>query len=158
MNLGLLLAFAGFGLLPAGVICGVSWARVLRTAPADLAASRKEKAGMAFLWMALVIACLLCIPAADMVGAAVCAGCLAALLLGKALLRLSPTGAKLFYIIAALLLLHASMALVAAGFGFSLDLLGKFLRITLSESQRAAVLGLKALPVLGGIGICGGSF
>ena len=148
------LAFAGFGLLPwLAVICGVSWARVLRTAPADLAASRKEKAGMAFLWMALVIACLLCIPAADMVGAAVCAGCLAALLLGKALLRLSPTGAKLFYIIAALLLLHASMALVAAGFGFSLDWLGKFLRITLSESQRAAVLGLKALPVLGGIGI-----
>ena len=148
------LAFAGLGLLPwLAVICGVSWARVLRTAPADLAASRNEKAGMAFLWIALVIACLLCIPAADMVGAAVCAGCLAALLLGKALLRLSPAGAKLFYIIAALLLLHASMALVAAGFGFSLDWLGKFLRITLSESQRAAVLGLKALPVLGGIGI-----
>lgn len=148
------LAFAGLGLLPwLAVICGVSWARVLRTAPADLAASRKEKAGMAFLWIALVIACLLCIPAADMVGAAVCAGCLAALLLGKALLRLSPAGAKLFYIIAALLLLHASMALVAAGFGFSLDWLGKFLHITLSEGQRAAVLGLKALPVLGGIGI-----
>ncbi len=148
------LAFAGLGLLPwLAVICGVSWARVLRTAPADLAASRKENAGMAFLWIALVIACLLCIPAADMVGAAVCAGCLAALLLGKALLRLSPTGAKLFYIIAALLLLHASMALVAAGFGFSLDWLGKFLHITLSEGQRAAVLGLKALPVLGGIGI-----
>ena len=148
------LAFAGLGLLPwLAVICGVSWARVLRTAPADLAASRKENAGMAFLWIALVIACLLCIPAADMVGAAVCAGCLAALLLGKALLRLSPAGAKLFYIIAALLLLHASMALVAAGFGFSLDWLGKFLHITLSEGQRAAVLGLKALPVLGGIGI-----
>ena len=29
----------------------------------------------------------------------------------------------------------------------------QFLRITLSESQRAAVLGLKALPVFGGIGI-----
>ena len=148
------LAFAGLGMLPwLAVIFGVSWARVLRTAPADLAASRKEKAGMAFLWIALVIACLLCIPAADMVGAAVCAGCLAALLLGKALLRLSPAGAKLFYIIAALLLLHASMALVAAGFGYTLDWLGKFLHITLSESQRAAVLGLKALPVLGGIGI-----
>ena len=148
------LAFAGLGLLPwLAVICGVSWARVLRTAPADLAASRKEKAGMAFLWIALVIACLLCIPAADMVGAAICAGCLAALLLGKALLRLTPAGAKLFYIIAALLLLHASMALVAAGFGYTLDWLGKFLHITLSESQRAAVLGLKALPVLGGIGI-----
>lgn len=81
----------GLGMLPwLAVIFGVSWARVLRTAPADLAASRKEKAGMAFLWIALVIACLLCIPAADMVGAAVCAGCLAALLLCKALLRLSP--------------------------------------------------------------------
>ena len=148
------LAFAGLGLLPwLAVICGVSWARVLRTAPADLAASRKEKAGMAFLWIALVIACVLCILAADMVGAAICAGCLAALLLGKALLRLTPAGAKLFYIIAALLLLHASMALVAAGFGYTLDWLGKLLHITLSESQRAALLGLKALPVLGGLGI-----
>ena len=148
------LAFAALGLLPwLAVICGVSWGRVLRTAPADLAASRKEKAGMAFLWIALVIACLLCIPAADMVGAAVCAACLAGLLLGKALLRLSPAGAKLFYIIAALCLLHASMALVAAGFGYTLDWLGKFFHFTLSESQRTAVLGLKALPVLGGIGI-----
>ena len=148
------LAFAALGLLPwLAVICGVSWARVLRTAPADLLASRKEKAGMAFLWIALVVALLLCIPAADMVGAAVCAACLAALLLGKALLRLSPAGAKLFYIIAALCLLHASMTLVAAGFGYTLDWLGKFMHFTLTESQRAAVLGLKALPVIGGIGI-----
>ena len=148
------LAVAALGLLPwLAVICGVSWARVLRTAPADLVASRKDKAGMAFLWMALVIALLLCIPAADMVGAAVCAACLAALLLGKALLRLSPAGAKLFYIIAALCLLLASVTMLAASFGYTLDGLGKFLHITLSESQRAAVLGLKALPVLGGIGI-----
>ena len=148
------LAFAALGLLPwLAVICGVSWARVLRTAPADLAASRKEKAGMAFLWIALVFACLLSIFAADMVGAAVCTASLAALLLGKALLRLPPAGAKLFYIIAALCLLHASMALVAAGFGYTLDWLGKFFHFTLTESQRTAVLGLKALPVLGGIGI-----
>lgn len=148
------LAFAALGLLPwLAVVCGVSWARVLRAAPADLAASRKEKAGMAFLWIALVVACLLSIFAADMVGAAVCTACLAALLLGKALLRLPVAGAKLFYIIAALCLLHASMALVAAGFGYTLDWLGKFFHFTLTESQRAAVLGLKALPVLGGIGI-----
>ena len=108
---------------------------------------------MAFLWIALVFACLLSIFAADMVGAAVCTACLAALLLGKALLRLPVAGAKLFYIIAALCLLHASMALVAAGFGYTLDWLGKFFHFTLTESQRTAVLGLKALPVLGGIGI-----
>ena len=108
---------------------------------------------MAFLWMALVIACLLCIPAADMLGAAVCAASLAALLLGKALLRLSPAGAKLFYGIMTLLVLVTSIALVAAGFGYTLDALGKLVHLTLSESQRAAVLGLKALPVLGGIGI-----
>lgn len=148
------LAFAALGLLPwLAIVCGVSWARVLRTAPADLAASRKERAGIAFLWIALVLACLLSIFAADMVGAAICAACLAALLLGKALLRLPVTGAKLFYIIAALCLLHASMALVASGFGYSLDWLGKFFHFTLSESQRTAVLGIKALPVLGGIGI-----
>ena len=88
-----------------------------------------------------------------MAGATVCAASLATLLLGKALLRLSPAGAKLFYIIAALCLLLASLALVAAGFGFSLDWLGKFLHLTLSEGQRTAVLGLKALPVFGLIGI-----
>lgn len=148
------LALAALGLLPwLAVICGVSWARVLRTATADLAASRKDKAGMAFLWMALVIACLLCIPAANMFGAATCAACLAALLLGKALLRLSPAGAKLFYLIMTLLVLLASISLVAAGFGYTLDVLGKLLHLTLSEGERAAVLGLKALPVLGGIGI-----
>ena len=148
------LAVAALGLLPwLAVICGVSWARVLRTAPADIASSRKEKAGMAFLWIALAAACLLAIPAADMVGAAICTACIAALLLGKALLRLAPAGAKLFYIIAALCLLHAGMALVAAGFGFSLDWLGRFFHFSLSESQRAAVLGLKALPVLGGLAI-----
>jgi len=148
------LLFAGLGLLPwLAVICGVSWARVLRTAPADLAAARKEKAGMAFLWIALVLACLLSIPAGDMVTAAICVACLAALPLGKALLRLSGAGAKLFYIIAALCLLHASMALLASGFGFSLDWLTKFLHLTLTYTQRATVLSLKALPVLGGLGI-----
>lgn len=148
------LLLAGLGLLPwLAVICGVSWARVLRSAPADLAAARKEKAGVAFLWIALVLACLLSIPAGDMTGAAVCVACLAAPLLGKALLRLSATGAKLFYIIAALCLLHASMALLASGFGFSLDWLTKFLHLTLTDAQRATVLSLKALPVLGGLGI-----
>lgn len=146
------LLVAGLGLLPwLAIVCCVSWTRVLRTAGEDLAASRKEKAGMAFLWISLALACLLSIPAYGTLGSALCIICLAAPLLGKALLRLSPLGSKLFYIIAALCLLHAGMALVASGFGFSLEWLGKFFHFSLDEQQRAAVLSLKALPVLGGI-------
>ncbi|WP_291440166.1 hypothetical protein [Desulfovibrio sp.] len=146
------LLVAAAGLLPwAAIMACVSWVRVLRTAPADLAASRKERSGIAFLWISLAVACVLSLAAYDPASAALTIICLAAPLLGKALLRLSGLGGRLFFIFAALCLLHAGMALVAAGFGPTLDWMGGFFKFSLSPEQREMVLGLKALPILGSI-------
>ncbi len=146
------LAVAGLGLVPwIGMVVCVSWQRVLRSAWSDLKASRAERAGSAFVWISMVLACLLSLfmPMAQLQSVAVCLACLAAPLLGKALLRLPHLGSRLFYLIAALCLLHAGMALVAANFGFSLDWMARFFSWPLSPEQREMILGLKALPVLG---------
>lgn len=146
------LAVTGLGLVPwIGMVVCVSWQRVLRSAWGDLKASRTERAGSAFVWISVVLACLLSLfmPMARIQSVAVCLACLVAPLLGKALLRLPHLGSRLFYLIAALCLLHAGMALVAAGFGFSLDWMARFFSWPLSPEQREMILGLKALPVLG---------
>lgn len=143
---------AAVGLLPwTAVVACVSWARVLRTAPQDLRASRGEKSGTAFLWLALLAGSLLSLMAPAPVGAALCLAALAAPLLGKAVVRLSGTGNRLFALITALLFLHVGMALAAAHFGFTLDRMTQMLRFTLDPSLREALLGLTALPVLGGL-------
>lgn len=146
------LAVTGLGLVPwIGMVVCVSWQRVLRSAWSDLKASRTERAGSAFVWISVVLACLLSLfmPMAQIQSVAVCLACLVASLLGKALLRLPHLGSRLFYLIAALCLLHAGMALVAAGFGFSLDWMARFFSWPLSPEQRQMILGLRALPVLG---------
>ncbi|WP_297847747.1 hypothetical protein [uncultured Desulfovibrio sp.] len=148
------LAGAALGLAPwlALVLC-VSWGRVLRSAWGDLKASRAERAGSAFVWISLALGCLLSplTPLVRMPGVAVALACLAAPLLGKALLRLSPLGSRLFYLITALCLLHAGLALTAAGFGFSLEWMARFFSYPLSPEQRDMILGLTALPVLGAL-------
>ncbi|MGE9985163.1 glycosyltransferase family 39 protein [Desulfovibrio sp. SGI.169] len=148
------LAGAALGLAPwlALVLC-VAWRRVLLSAWGDLKASRAERAGSAFVWITLVLGCLLSLltPVARMQGVAVALACLAAPLLGKALLRLPHLGSRLFYLIAALCLLHAGLALMAAGFGFSLDWMARFFSHPLTPEQREMILGLRALPVLGAL-------
>lgn len=140
------------GLLPwTAVVACVSWTRVLRTAPQDLRASRGEKAGTAFLWLALLSGGLLSLAAPASSGAALCLAALASPLLGKAVVRLSGTGSRIFALVTALLLLHAGMALAATHFGFTLDRMAQMLRLTLDPSLREALLGLTALPVLGGL-------
>lgn len=144
------LLIAAAGLLPwLAIFACVSWVRVLRTAPGDLAASRKDRAGIAFMWISVTVAAVLSLTAYDPVSAALTVICLAAPLLGKALLRLTGLGGRLFFIFAALCLLHAGMALTAAGFGPTLDWMGGFFKFTLTADQRAMVLGLKALPIIG---------
>lgn len=148
------LSVAGLGLVPwIGVVVCVSWQRVLRSAWSDLKASRAERAGSAFVWISVMLACLLSLfmPMAQIQSVAVCLACLTAPLLGKALLRLPHLGSRLFYLIAALCLLHAGMALVAAGFGFSLDWMARFFSWPLSPEQREMILSLRALPVLGAL-------
>ncbi len=144
------LLIAAAGLLPwLAIVACVSWVRVLRTAPGDLASSRKDRAGIAFMWISVAVAAVLSLTAYDPVSAALTVICLAAPLLGKALLRLTGLGGRLFFIFAALCLLHAGMALTAAGFGPTLDWMGGFFKFTLTLDQREMVLGLKALPIIG---------
>ncbi|MBE6441937.1 MAG: hypothetical protein E7022_06335 [Desulfovibrio desulfuricans] len=143
---------AGLGLLPwlAVPVC-VSWLRVLRCAPGDLAASRREHAGAAFLWIALASACGLSLFADSPLAAALCIAGLAAPLLGKALLRLPPLGARLFHCIAALCLLCAGALLTALYFEAGRNALRAVAQLPLTDAQQAALSDLTGLPVLGGL-------
>ena len=80
------LAVAGLGLVPwIGMAVCVSWQRVLRSAWSDLKASRAERAGSAFVWISVMLACLLSLfmPMAQIQSVAVCLACLTAPLLGR---------------------------------------------------------------------------
>mgnify|MGYP006879813731 FL=1 len=83
--------------------------------------------------------------------AAFCLACLAAPLLGKAMLRLSSTGGQIFRWLAAVLLLLAGLTLAALSFSFSLNWLAGLLPFTLAPELAAALTGLTALPILGGL-------
>ncbi|MDR3362923.1 MAG: glycosyltransferase family 39 protein [Desulfovibrio sp.] len=146
------LAFAGAGLVPwvALVFC-VSWNRVLLSALSDLKASRAERSGAAFVWISLLAGCVLSLISPETESVALCLLCLAAILLGKALLRLSALGSRLFYGITALCLLFAGLALTASGFAFSLDALTRALSFTLAPEQRELLLSLKTAPIVGTI-------
>ncbi|MDD4702516.1 MAG: hypothetical protein PHI96_09875 [Desulfovibrio sp.] len=149
-NWWLPLLIAAAGLLPwLAIVACVSWVRVLRNAPGDIAASRKDKAGMAFMWIGVAVAAVLSLTAYDPVSAALIVICLSAPLLGKALLGLTGLGGRLFFIFAALCLLHAGMALAAAGFGPTLDWMSGFFKFPLTAEHRETILGLSALPILG---------
>lgn len=130
----------------------VSWPRVLRQAPHDLAASRHETCGSSFLWIALLLSAPLGLLAPGLSGAGPLL-CLLAILLGRALLRLTDLGSRIFFLVAALLFLHAGMALTACGFTVTLNWLVNFTSLNLSPEQRDMVSQLSGLPVLGILGI-----
>ena len=130
----------------------VSWTRVLRQAPHALAASRHENCGASFLWIALILSAVLSLLAPGLSGSGPLL-CLLAILLSRALLRLSDLGSRIFYLVVALLFLHAGMALTACGFGVTLDWLVNFTSLKLTPEQQQVVLKLSGLPVLGILGI-----
>lgn len=146
------LAVAAAGLVPwlAIVLC-VSWNRALLEAWSHRKTIRSQNGGGAFIWIALISGCLLSLITPDPASSVVALICLAAPLLGRALLRLSKLGSRIFYLFAALCLLHAGMALAAAGFGPSLEWLARFFSHSLTPEQREMILGLYALPILGAV-------
>ena len=146
------LAVAGVGLLPwLAVPCCVSWLRVVRFAPWDLLSSRKENAGVAFLWIALAVSCALSPLATSPLGAALCMASVAAPLLGKALLRLPPAGCRLFHAIAGLFLACVGIVLIALYFDGGRQTLVDMTHIPLTDAQSAVLAALTGLPVLGGL-------
>lgn len=130
----------------------VSWPRVLRQAPHDLLASRRDNCGSSFLWIALFLAAPLSLLAPGLSGSGPLL-CLLAILLGRALLRLSDLGSRIFFLVVALLFLHAGLALTACGFTVTLDWLVRFTSLSLTPEQREIVTQLSGLPVLGILGI-----
>ena len=130
------------------LVLGVSWPRVLRGLPRAIMASRRENSGVSFIWIAILLAAPLSLlaPGMSAYGPLLC---LLAVLLGRSLERLSSLGSRFFYIIVALLLLHAGLALSACAFGFSLEWLVALTSLPLTPDQQAQVLSLSGLPVLG---------
>lgn len=141
----LYMAAVGFAPWLILTVC-VSWGRVLSTAKANFTT---PTGGADFIWISLMAGCLLSLCVGDGISAAVCLVCLAAPVAGKALLRLSSLGSRFFYIVTALLLLHAGMALVAAAFGPSLDWMVDFFRREITPERRELILSITTLPVLG---------
>lgn len=144
-------ALAVLGLLPwLFVVTGVNWGRVFATSWKTLRASRKESSGSSFLWIALVFSLPLSLLGSGLAGATP-ALCLLAILLGRALVRMGSLGSKFFYLIIALLFLHAGMLLAALHFPVALEWLRTSTSLAIPQQYEALLTSLDALPVLGGL-------
>lgn len=144
---------AAAGLVPwILAVFGVSWVRVLREAPRSLAASRRA-GGAALVWISLALGLLLtpCIPAAGAQMTAVALACVAAPLLGKAILALPRLGGHLLYACAALLLLGAGLLLLGASFELTQGALARILPAMPDTQVLASLRGMPGLPLLGGL-------
>lgn len=148
---------AGLGLVPWILsVFGVSWFRVLREAPRTLGASRRS-GGAALIWTALVFGLVItpCIPAGQAQVVAVALACLAAPLLGKAILALPRLSGHLLYACAALLLLAAGIVLLGANFELTQGALAGLSPVSLDGQILAALRDMPGLPVLGGVCLLG---
>lgn len=148
---------AGVGLVPWILsVFGVSWFRVLREAPRSLGASRRS-GGAALIWPALVFGLVItpCIPAGQAQMVAVALACLAAPLLGKAILALPRLSGHLLYACAALLLLAAGIVLLGASFELTQGALAGLSPVSLDGQILAALRDMPGLPVLGGVCLLG---
>ena len=148
---------AGVGLVPWMLsVLGVSWFRVLREAPRSLGASRRS-GGAALLWPALVFGLVItpCIPAGQAQMVAVALACIAAPLLGKAILALPRLSGHLLYACAALLLLAAGIVLLGASFELTQGALAGLSPVSLDGQILAALRDMPGLPVLGGVCLLG---
>ena len=144
-------ALAVLGLLPwLFVVTGVNWGRVFATSWKTLRASRKENSGSSFLWIALFFSLPLSLLGSGLAGATP-ALCLLAILLGRALVRMGSLGSKFFYLVIALLFLHAGMLLAALHFPVALEWLRPSTSLAIPQQYEALLTSLDALPVLGGL-------
>lgn len=142
---------AVLGLLPwLFVVTGVNWGRVFATSWKTLRASRKENSGSSFLWIALVFSLPLSLLGSGLAGATP-ALCLLAILLGRALVRMGSLGSKFFYLVIALLFLHAGMLLAALHFPVALEWLRTSTSLAIPQQYETLLTSLDALPVLGGL-------
>lgn len=151
------IAIGLLGLLPwLLMIFGVSWLRVIGHAGTSLSASRHVN-GSALCWLSLVCAICLSLFSPAFHPAAIAIACLAAVLLGKAFVNLSPAGNRFFFALAAIFLIAAGTFICLASYAdtqaFVFGILPAFARI---PDLGPRLLALSTLPLMGAICIAGG--
>ncbi|MBQ7738279.1 MAG: hypothetical protein IJT59_01300 [Desulfovibrionaceae bacterium] len=95
-----------------------SWIKIIVTAWGNLKASRNEQAASAYLWITLAVGLVmvLFLPPSQYHMAAVTLVCLASVLVGKTLMRLSKAGTRLFLLCCSLIFLGLGCAIIACYF------------------------------------------
>lgn len=155
------LALAGglLGVLPwLLMVFGVSWLRVFARAGQTLGASRRDN-GSAIVWLSFIVVACLGVFTPGQHSLAVLTGCLAAVLLGKAFVNLSPLGNRFFFLLASLLLFVIGIVILGMGFEFSATRITSVIAPLLPMVKIPAwTPALRSLPIIGGIMIVGGMF
>ena len=137
-----------------------SWIKVAKSAFHTIRASQKEHAASTFIWINLAVglALTLCMPKAMQPGWAITMICLLAPLLAKTIVRLGPTGARLFISCSMLTLLCAGLVLLLAYFSVDKANLSQYLPWLPPADILQALPKIHALTILGGICIVGAIF
>ncbi|MCR5814803.1 MAG: hypothetical protein K6G15_09980 [Desulfovibrio sp.] len=160
-NWWLPLILLGVGSLPwIFAIIFPSWIKVAKSAFHNIRASQKEHAASTFIWINLAVglALTLCMPQAMQACCAITLICLLAPLLGKTLVRLGRTGARLFISCAMLTLLAAGLLLLLSYFSVGRVDLTAYLPWLPPKEILQVLPKLHALPIMGAICLLGAFF
>lgn len=136
-------------------IFGVSWVRVFSHAGQTLSASRHDN-GSALVWISLVISLPIAILTGPFHPEAITIACLAATLLGKAMLNLGNIGNRFFCLLAALCLIIAGAVLLCASFSATQQFLFNMLPALPVADLGQKIQSLSILPIIGALVLLGG--
>lgn len=125
----------------------VSWTRVIKESWHN---RKNGEHRPFFLWLAFLAAAVIYFIRPD-AGLTLLLPATLAPLLARALLRLSFTGSRLFYLLAALLLLHMGIFSLLYSFEFSMNLIPPQSVLFPSDSLRQDLLSLRFLPMVGAV-------
>ena len=125
----------------------VSWTRVVKESWQN---RKNGEHRPFFLWLAFIVAAVIYFVRPD-AGLTLLLPATLAPLLARALLRLSFTGSRLFYLLAALLLLHMGIFSLLYSFEFSMDLIPPTSLLHVEGSLRQDLLSLRFLPLVGAV-------
>ena len=125
----------------------VSWTRVVRECWSNRNNGERRPF---FLWLAFFAAAGAYFTRPD-AGLALLLPAILAPLLARALLRLSFAGSRLFYLLAALLLLHMGIFSLLYSFEFTMDLIPPSSLLHVEGSLRQDLLSLRFLPMAGAV-------
>ena len=125
----------------------VSWTRVVRESWHN---RKNGEHRPFFLWLSFLTAAVIYFARPD-AGLTLLLPATLAPLLARALLRLSFTGSRLFYLLVALLLLHMGVFSLLYSFEFSMNLIPSQSVLFPSDSLRQDLLSLRFLPMVGAV-------